>query len=512
MSSDKKEFVLPAKTTLQQAENRPSILVECGGEYILPDYMPKVQKVLRIEAQVIPPSRYMSVSEAQMSGDVLHTLIYMGEDGEPGATVLPAKYEFSVPLADSEGAPMVITDMEVDTVTYRLSAPRKLNIRTRLSAKPTVIKNLDITEQQKPADIAALHKLYDEIDSIYTVVLNSSDITISDSVSVNVGENAHLIWCGSNAAVSDVKVSDGGVNVRGEVIVKIMLEDSGNMKIFTKKIPFDEFVDGEVSRGAMAIAMPHVISTEAGKDNDNNIMVDVVLGIKAICDTPKRIPVLRDAYSEIGTGIIEYSKVPTEKLVIAHSGIHSVGISVPKNSTGVESIMSVIDTSGRAVLDEVASNGKLIISGRCLLNSICKQEDDSVTSIEYTVPFKIDFEREIKNGITPNVTVSLMNARARVDGDSIVCDMDISVNARAIEKGSENMVSSMDYTSLTLYKKSENPLCLIYPNGESLWALAKKNHVSPESLLRVNSLDIAEKDYSEPSALAHMRSMMLELK
>ena len=123
-TSEKKEFALPAEQILQTASGGGNILFESGGEFVLPDYLPKVQKVLRLEANVLPPAKYMSGSEAQMSGSVLHSLIYLGEDGETSATVLPSKYEFSIPTAGL-ASPEVEASVLVDSLTYRLSAPRK---------------------------------------------------------------------------------------------------------------------------------------------------------------------------------------------------------------------------------------------------------------------------------------------------------------------------------------------------------------------------------------------------
>ena len=97
-TNEKKELT-PGTQTMQQPAAVSSPLFESGGEFVLPDYLPKVQKVLRLEANALPPTRYMSGSEAQMSGSVLHTLIYLGEDGEMSAAVLPSKYEFTVPTA-----------------------------------------------------------------------------------------------------------------------------------------------------------------------------------------------------------------------------------------------------------------------------------------------------------------------------------------------------------------------------------------------------------------------------
>ncbi len=319
-ASDKKEFVLPAKNTVQLEMGGGNIFFESGGEFILPDYMPKVQKVLRMEARVLPPSRYMSASEAQMSGSVLHTLIYIGEEGEVSATVLPAKYEFTVPFTASGELPTVSAAVEVDSLSYRLSAPRKLNIRTRLRACPRVIGTESIAEKQLPSgEIEGLHKLCGELDSIRTQILRSSDITVSDAVDIGGGADTRPIWCGSTAAVSDVRVADGGVSVRGEVYVKVLLDDGGKPKMVSKKLPFEEFLDGDAAKGSFATATARVISTEAGKEQDGEALVDVVLALEATVDTPCRTLAVMDAFSEHSEGKVSYRKAPSTRLLCDRS-------------------------------------------------------------------------------------------------------------------------------------------------------------------------------------------------
>ena len=61
------------------------------------------------------------------------------------------------------------------------------------------------------------------------------------------------------------------------------------------------------------------------------------------------------------------------------------------------------------------------------------------------------------------------------------------------------------------YVKSEYPLCLIYPGGESLWTLAKKYHVSPESLAKINSISLSEEEYTSPEALSKSKILMLQI-
>lgn len=508
MSSEKKEFVMSAKNILQTEISMPSILVESSGDFVLPDYMPKVQKVLRLDARATPPSKYVGAKDAQMSGDVLHTLVYLGEDGEIGATVLPSKYEFSIPLENISVPQLISAAVDVDTINYRLGGPRKLNIRTRLRAKPHVFGGIDITAEQNPEESDNIYKLYGEIDSVNTVLLNMNEVTVSDSIPISGGENSHLIWCGTSAAVSDVKVIDGGVSVRGEVVTKLIMDDGGAPKFFSKKTPFEEFLEGDVRRGAVAYCYANAVSTEASKQNDNEALVDTVVSIEALVDTPCKIPVLKDVFSDLGEGKTEYREFEAQSLATSRSGIYNVGANV--NAQGIS---AVLDTSGSAILDEISANGtKLTAAGRCMLNSICLTGENSISSNEFTVPFKIVIDGEYTDEMTAFGNASLVSARARVDGESITFDMDIALCTRAKKSDKISAVEKYDFTSAKPYNDEEYPLCLIYSSGESLWSLAKKYHVSPKSLAKVNSLDIDEADMQNPEKLASHRALMLEFK
>ncbi|MBQ6893794.1 MAG: DUF3794 domain-containing protein, partial [Clostridia bacterium] len=346
-SQDKKEFVIEQEKTLQNETQMQSQLIECGGEFVLPDYMPKMQKILRLEARALPPSRYVGGSSVQMSGNVLHTLIYLGEDGEIGATVLPSKYEFSVPI-DGDSTPVITACVDVDTLTYRITAPRKLSIRTRLGAKPHCFIKEDISAQITPCGAENVNKLYGEIDSIKTDVLTSSDIQLSDSIEINGSEECRLLWCGANAAVTDVRASEGGVSVRGEILAKVLADEGGTPKMYTKKIPFDEFVEGDTSRNSAVNAIAHVISTEASKEGDREVSVDISVSVEVTADTATKLPVLKDAFSSECAAENEYKKVKVSRIAISRSQVYTVGASVAKNTVGAAEALSVIDTTGKA--------------------------------------------------------------------------------------------------------------------------------------------------------------------
>ncbi len=512
-NSEKKEFVLSGKNTAQRIRNGGSILFESGGEFILPDYMPKVQKVLRMEARALPPAQYINGTEAQMSGSVLHTLIYLGEDGEVSATVLPSKYDFSVPLVEGQD-PQLSADAVVDSVTYRLSAPRKINIRTRLRSQPCIYTREDISEEQLPAaEMPGLHKLYGEFDGVDTLLLRAQDVELSDSIELGGKAEIKPLWCGATAAVTDARAADGGVGVRGDVYAKVLILEACAPKMLQKKIPFDEFLEADIQKGTTAAASARVISTEAGVSSDNsNLMLEVILAIEGRADQPRKIRAVTDAFSETAEGKIEYRPLETDRLLFSRCGVYDIGGSVAKNAAGASDAVTVLDTSGEAKVEEAtARDGKISVSGRCAMNSIYTTESGE-TSGEFTVPFKISFDCETPDGTEVMAEATLVNARSRLDGDNLVCDAEIALCMRVLQRKEAQIVGKIDFSAPKRYEKNVHPVCLIYPKGESLWTISKQYHVAPEALAAVNGLSIPEEDYTDVHALDSAHVLMLELK
>ena len=74
--------------------------------------------------------------------------------------------------------------------------------------------------------------------------------------------------------------------------------------------------------------------------------------------------------------------------------------------------------------------------------------------------------------------------------------MDIAVSLRALACGEQRAVATLDYTAAKPCAALQYPIGLLYPDGESLWSLAKAYRVSPPRLAAENGL--AEGDLRAP--------------
>ena len=101
-------------------------------------------------------------------------------------------------------------------------------------------------------------------------------------------------------------------------------------------------------------------------------------------------------------------------------------------------------------------------------------------------------------------------ARTRLDGDNLVCDADIFLCVRASLRGEREIVSAIDFTAAKPHEKSAYPLSVVYPRGDSLWAVAKANRVSPARLAEINHLTADAAAWRNADLLAGKNALMIE--
>ena len=108
-----------------------TVFCESVGEYTLPDYLPEIRKLLRIETKLLPTGQFMGNGKAEFTGSTVHTLLYSDENGKLSSAVLNGDYRFAVPLT-AESEMQILAESRIDRVSHRLSGPRRIGIRTAI--------------------------------------------------------------------------------------------------------------------------------------------------------------------------------------------------------------------------------------------------------------------------------------------------------------------------------------------------------------------------------------------
>ena len=207
----------------QRCHKAETVFCESVGEYTLPDYLPEVRKLLRIETRLLPAGQFVGTGKAEFTGTVIYTILYSDENGKLASTVLNGDYRFTVPVT-AEGSAEAIAESRVDRVTHRLSGPRRISIRASIASDVRLLTEEGVVASDTTDDSVMYENLAgrDVVSDFHRVFDDSMKLT--DSYRFD-GVRAELIRPISSCAAVFVKESrpqNDGIYCSGEIWVKFL--------------------------------------------------------------------------------------------------------------------------------------------------------------------------------------------------------------------------------------------------------------------------------------------------
>lgn len=481
---------------IERDEGGEVIFTESNGDYILPDYLPEIRKILKINAKVIPAGKFISGGKAEFAGTVAYTIIYSDGEGHIIASMQNSDYEFSLPIpADCAGA-SVCCDTSVDYVSYRLGGPRKISIRTTLKSIPHIICESicnseggnfgDDVEQLRTAHYSAL-----------TLCAASSEISLSDSAVLDgySADSVKIVYCDGKVFVREARAIAGGVVCRGEVIIKCVFSpDDGTAFSSVKRIPFEETVPVDGAQPTYnAVAYGNCISVDVSMstgESSTNVTYDSVFVIDVRCFTNSVINPVSDMFSVKCDYDCKYENVTVCRL--SGSMLSNFTVSGSLTDLKGEVPRSIIDTEAKAEIKEITSeNGRAVISGNCLATVIATVASDAsatqYATFEFAVPFRYETDIKSMESTDFEYRIEAVFSRARIDTKGITFDAELSVWLKASECSDVKMLQSATPVPDSEYGH-DSGITVVYPSGKSLWDIAKTYKVHPGDITALNGL------------------------
>ena len=109
---------------------------EAGGEYTLPDYMPEVRRILRVDCDAAMTGQYDRQDKTEIGGEVRYYLIYLDGEGTLASASFDGTFDCSVP--GGEGVRMQVNPT-VENVSCRLGGPRRVSMKANIGLRPIAV-------------------------------------------------------------------------------------------------------------------------------------------------------------------------------------------------------------------------------------------------------------------------------------------------------------------------------------------------------------------------------------
>ncbi len=474
-----------------------SVSHEVSEDFLLPEYLPAIRRIVTVEATPLPENRYLSGGAIEFGGTAAYSVLYLGEDGGVSCVPLTSEYVVSSALGDAEvsDASSVGIDTAAESVTCRVTGPRRLSIRCRMRTNLCALAPRALRDPAQDASGAEeiVQRLYAEAPD---TEFFRGELTASASGTLTPGAGARVIRCTGAIHIEQATATADAVTVRGAAILHALcLMPDGGFSVLTARAPIEDTVtvpgaqEGDAARAWGRSAA--VTLKSASGEADGEVSWEIEYDLEAEAARAGHCPFTADAYAMGCPAELKYTE--TEGVRLLRCGCSAVTVS---GESGRQSKPApgerVIDVGAVPSATQLERAGtRLSLRGECAV-SVLIAADGDVVSEEFTLPFRCDVPALAESGgeLLWRAAVSVCSVTARTEGDRITADLDLDVSLLAMAREPVRAVEAVVPDRASPYPSFDGTLRICYPDpGETVWSVAKRYGAAHEALAEANGLE-----------------------
>lgn len=461
-----------------------TISAELSSDYTLPDYQPEIRRILKVIPSILPPAKYIGGNNVELNGTIDYNMLYVGADGGIYSAPLSAEYALSAPLEitsdfDINEGVTVLCDISDENITARVSAPRRVGIKCRISARVRAY-GMMIVEERCVGEIEpmSIERLMGETLSTSAVSAIGDVIELCEEISVSTAD-MRVASASADVQMSDVSASNGYADCRGELLLKLIVSkegDKGDAETLSKTVAFEHRIEAdEISADSFCKASADVSDLSVSVE-DGKIICSISLIPKLCAYTSLPLSYTRDIYSTecySETAYRDYT-IPTVCAVTRSNFSQSERKSI--SETSLEHSSRIIDVWCRPSAEKFEfDKNKYIVSGQCKYTLLVETNGEFSTS-ELSLPFRYEGERATPDTAKLSSDVGVISCRARVDGGSLSIDTELSICSEHLGENTIKALSEVRFGESV--SRSDGDVIIYFPSADDTpWSVAKKYYV-----------------------------------
>lgn len=467
-------------------------------DFILPDYCPDIEKILRCKMSPKIYNRNISGGQLQVDGTTVVTVLYVTSQNKIRACEQNLPFSGTFQVSDSPENSVIETWAKPEYVNCRALSPRRLAVHGAFSLYGKVLCKSE-TELCSPNETENLECKTKNIKAATVTALCQDIFSAGDEISIsNKPPIEVIIDSNVKANITDYRIIPDKLMVNGELNVKLLyLSDveKGELQQIDYIIPFSQVVDCTGLTEDLTVSPElNLLSYDVRLKSDLLAEtpvadVDAKLSITVFGYNSMEVPIITDAYStEFVTDInSEIISTTSDIEIIKDTFMQKEEISLEGTN-----ISSIIDLSNEyCTLSPIISEDGLILNSKLNICILGNDSENNPVYLERTIEFPkpLNFEKPFNNVEKFNSSIVSISYRIG-DNNNLELRIEVrySLTLTNIEKNSaivkafadEDNKIQKDNCALTLYFAEK---------GESLWDIAKEYNTKQQSIYDENSLE-----------------------
>ena len=482
---------------IQVPINEKSTTTDISGDFTLPDYQPEIKRLLKVNAKVLPPSKYIGDSEGEFSGMIDYYVHYIGSDNQIYCAPVSAEYKTSVPMDKSELTLVNMTaDAEItpESVGGRVTSPRKLNLKCRLKTRARMYGDM-------PLDVGFMN-----IGGDNQILIESKQITrrmfaqsemirLCDEIIQSKESDTRVVSADGHVLIGEVSAGAGAVNVKGELYLKLIMcrEADGVPYTTLRRLPFTQIVMTEGADASSHANARGSVCEMSINVEDDRVAIDAGIMLEISACKNEEVRYVKDAYSVTHRTACEYRDIQALCEGRAFNSNFTQSDSMTLEEAGLSPEHKIVDISGTAYPESAELDGsRWVFTGKSKY-SVIVEKDGEYSNVEIEMPYRysVDAKQNDSEDSYASATAEIISTRARLDGERIGVDGEIMLTGVISCPDTTKMLDSVSFGEEIERRRGEYVIC--YPSkSDSIWSVARRYGRDIESLCRQNKIRVAE--------------------
>ena len=447
-------------------------------DFVLPDYIPEVRRVIGVRASVSADGKYLSGDELETDGGVTYSVMYVGGDGAICMTSQTSSYTGRIPLKaeDDRFTPQdIVLSCTAETVNCRVTAPRRITLSSKVRMKILSQKPADVTMKTE-GDYAVRRKTEEKKCAVMAEYRQTGEC----SGEIHEREGMRVICAGGELCLSDARVNGGTVKIKGDAYVTaVLLSPEGTYVTAKSRVPVEEEITlPEVPRDCVchAAAFGEVVLLEMQTADDGVLTWRMEYDVDCTVIRSTEASVVTDAYLVGSADVLETAAYDSVYPACAVNGRLTT-----QTSMKLKPGMAYVCAWGRGTADRLETeNGRTVITGNACISVVETGGGEAILD-EVSVPFRCEFESVTDKTadhacLAGKTSVRVTDIQARADGDVLNLTAELAISAAVVGMETVKCAASIapapdDGTA----KKHETMIRIYVPDdGETPWDVEKR--------------------------------------
>ena len=489
---------------------------EAGGEYTLPDYMPEVRRILRVDCDAAMTGQYDRQDKTEIGGEVRYYLIYLDGEGTLASASFDGTFDCSVP--GGEGVRMQVNPT-VENVSCRLGGPRRVSMKANIGLRPIAVASEPYTEPEMPEAAGQIEALRRSMLVGETLMLESGELDLTESVKAE--PDSRLLSTEGKVLIREARPEAGGVRVRGDLWLSALCADGEGKPYAVKgKIPIEELLNDEnVTPAFSAVAWgrcPSLTATPASGEGESSLVFDARVVLSCLAVTNETVTPMCDLYATACPVEVIKRPLTGRYYPACLQGNYTVDGNAALSEIGLGEDTAPVDCRGSATVSAGGVNGnEITLEGDVRVQGLFSQGgDEPYAGASFSFPYKVRMsgKEPIPEGANLLWNVQCVGCHVRCDGQRVTADAELALTCLATVTDTVEVVSGVTADPENPYEKHAGEIVAAYlKNGDSLWSIGRRYHVPLSELVEANALpDAVMENPDAPYHLDGYSHLMLE--